>query len=677
MTDSLKRVYAVILLASVLSAAWIAYCRLAAEQENNTVGIIVDFYAMRDLSLQANRSISETLEALKASGVWGIGLEELTVSRAASEGLLMLFNGLEAGPALQAMGLGVLPIRESSVYVVWWPATTPQWFAHALRMHVWPWAREVAYDQGLLVWEIPAGDSGQGHANRAVVAANVGNVGLGLSETAIRYIRQAGLQVVPRFRHASTLNDQQVRWRLRTLDAAFYDAVPVVFAGQRIPGAPDLLAEWISGLQRRGLPMGVIEFSPQPGDRELAQALGNRGIRVHSINPQELLGIDPQVAVERWRRAVRERNVRMLYVRPLPTENPYVQPADNERISPEVMLFQKNVDYVWRIAEAVRLDGFYIGRPAPFRPLVYPWVLLCFSAAGIALGGWLLLSRAVHVEQRHGPWLALAAAAIFAIGYLLGYGAVLQKVFAWMAAVIFPTLAVVRAQSVARTRFGLPKGYWSAAAVSMFGALHVVAMLADVRYMIKTDQFVGVKLAHAVPPALIVLGILLGPLPVVFKRGGTGWQRIQNLLAAQVSVKALIGAAAIGSLALVYLLRTGHEYLPVFALENTVRRSLEALFVVRPRTKEIFFGHPLLVAALHQQSLGRRRVGAWLSVGAVIGQLSVLNTFSHIHTSLIVSLWRTLLGLLLGYVLGWVVAKPVVAWFVPRIVGRKRGEAGV
>ena len=71
MTDSLKRVYAVILLASVLSAAWIAYCRLAAEQENNTVGIIVDFYAMRDLSLQANRSISETLEALKASGVWG------------------------------------------------------------------------------------------------------------------------------------------------------------------------------------------------------------------------------------------------------------------------------------------------------------------------------------------------------------------------------------------------------------------------------------------------------------------------------------------------------------------------------------------------------------------------------------------------------------------------------
>ena len=131
--------------------------------------------------------------------------------------------------------------------------------------------------------------------------------------------------------------------------------------------------------------MGVIELSPQPGDRELAHSLGNRGIRVHSINPQELLGIDPQVAVERWRRAVRERNVRMLYVRPLPTENPYVQPADNERISPEVMLFQKNVDYVWRIAEAVRLDGFYIGDACTFRP----WSIRgCFCVLGGRYSPW-------------------------------------------------------------------------------------------------------------------------------------------------------------------------------------------------------------------------------------------------------------------------------------------------
>lgn len=677
MATSLKRVYAVILLASALSAAWIAFCRLAAEHSNNTVGIIVDFYATRDLSLQTNRTLSETLEALNESGAWGVGLEELTVTRAASEGLLMLFNGLEAGPALQAMGLGVLPARESSAYVVWWPATTPQWFANTLRMHLWPWAREIARDQGLLVWEIPAGDPGEGHANRAVVAANVGNVGLGLSESAIRSIRQAGLQVVPRFRHASTLNDQQVRWRLRTLDAELYDAVPVVFAGQRIAGAPDLLSEWISGLQRRDLPLGVIEFSPQPGDRELAKALGYQAVRLHSISTQELLNIDPHVAVERWRRAARERNVRMLYVRPLPVHNPHVRPADNERMSPEVTLFQKNMEYVRQIAEAVRRDGFQIGRPAPFRPLVYPWVFLCFSAAGIILGGWLLLTRAVQVPEQYGPWLALAAAAVFAIGYLLGYGAMLSKALAWLAAVVFPTLAVVRAQGAARTRFGILKGYWLAAAVSIFGSLHVVAMLGDLSYMIKTDQFVGVKAAHVVPPALIAMGILLGPLPLVFKSGGNGWQRIRNLLAAQIPVRVLIGVAGIGLLALVYLLRTGHDYLPVFALESSVRRLLETLFTVRPRTKELFFGHPLLVAALHQRSLGRRRVGAWLSVGAVIGQLSILNTFSHIHTPLAVSMWRTLLGLLLGYVLGWAIVRPVVAWVVQRISQGKRGEARV
>lgn len=676
MANPLRRVYAVIMLLSVLSAAGIAVSRLSVERANNTVGIMVDYYATRDLSAQTSRSLSETLQALKEAGAWGVGLEELTVDRAAREGLLMLFDGLEAGPALQAMGLGVLPVRESSAYVVWWPATTPQWFAHALRMHLWPWAQETANGRGLLVWEIPAGDPGEGQANRPVVAATVGNLGLGLSETAVRLIRQAGLQVIPRFRHDPTLNEQQVRWRLRQVDSPLYDGVPVVFAGQRIPGSPDLLPEWISGLQTRRLPLGLIEFAPQPGDKELARALGYQGIRLHTINALELLKIDPQVAVERWRRAVRERDVRLLYVRPLPAQNPFVKRSVDESIPPEVILMQRNLEYVQQIAQAVRRDGFGIGRPAPFRPLVYPWLLLCFAAAGIALGSWLLLARAVYLPERYGPWLAAGVAVVFAVGYLLGYGSLLCKVLALVAAVIFPTLGIKWASDVAGARHGVLKGYWLASAVSLLGALHVVAMLSDVRFMLKVDQFVGVKLAHVAPPALIVLGILLGPLPLALGRGGDGWQKLRNLAATQVPVRILGGVALIGLVGLVYVMRTGNDLLPVLTLEQAVRRLLEGWLVVRPRSKELFFGHPLLVAALHQKGLGRRRVGAWLMVGAVIGQLSILNTFSHIHTPLLVSMWRTLLGLVLGFALGWGVVRPVVAWFVARVGEGRRSEIG-
>lgn len=671
MANPWRRVYGVIILLSVLSAAGIAMCRLSVERANNTVGIMVDYYATRDLSIQTNRALSDTLGALKESGVWGVGLEELTVNRAAREGLLMLFDGLEAGPALQAMGLGVLPVRESSAYVVWWPATTPQWLAHALRMHLWPWSQEVANERGLLVWEIPAGDPGEGHANRPVVAATVGNVGLGLSETAVRAIRQAGLQVVPRFRHDPTLNEQQVRWRLRQIAPAFYDGVPVVFAGQRIPGSPDLLPEWISGLQSRHLPLGLIEFAPQTGDKELARALGYQGIRLHTINAQELLKIDPQVAVERWERAVRERDVRMLYVRPLPAQNPFVQQGIDEHTPLDTVLMQRNLEYVRQIAQAVRKGGYELGKPAPFRPLVYPWLLLCFSAAGIALASWWLLTRVVYLPERYGPWLAAGVAVVYAIGYLSGHGSQLSKVLALVAAVVFPTVAIMVASDVAETRHGVLKGFWLASAISLLGALHVVAMLGDVRFMLKVDQFVGVKLAHVAPPVLIVLGILLGPLPLALGRGGEGWQRLRNLVASQVPVKVLLGVALVGLTGLVYVLRTGNDLLPVLALEQTIRRTLESLLVVRPRSKELFFGHPLLVAALHQKGLGKRKVAAWLMVGAVVGQLSILNTFSHIHTPLLVSLWRTVSGLVLGFALGWIVVRPLVAWIMDRV-----GEVG-
>jgi hypothetical protein len=90
------------------------------------------------------------------------------------------------------------------------------------------------------------------------------------------------------------------------------------------------------------------------------------------------------------------------------------------------------------------------------------------------------------------------------------------------------------------------------------------------------------------------------------------------------------------------------------------------LLVARPRTKEFLIGHPLLVAALDQRLRGRKSLSGWLMVGAVIGQLSMVNTFSHIHTPLWVSGLRTGLGLVLGLAIGWVILRPLVEWVVRR-----------
>ena len=101
----------------------------------------------------------------------------------------------------------------------------------------------------------------------------------------------------------------------------------------------------------------------------------------------------------------------------------------------------------------------------------------------------------------------------------------------------------------------------------------------------------------------------------------------------------------------VYILRTGNFGLPVANMEIVLREFLEKVLVVRPRTKEFLIGHPALYILLRE----RRGKAAWLMPVAVIGQLSMVNTFSHIHTPLLVTLIRTGYGLVFGYIIGWTV----------------------
>jgi peptidoglycan/LPS O-acetylase OafA/YrhL len=66
----------------------------------------------------------------------------------------------------------------------------------------------------------------------------------------------------------------------------------------------------------------------------------------------------------------------------------------------------------------------------------------------------------------------------------------------------------------------------------------------------------------------------------------------------------------------------------------------------------VLIGHPLLILALARMA-GGRNTGRWLLLGlGVIGQISIVNTFTHLHTPLAVSIERTLQGLWAGALMG-------------------------
>src|SRR5262249_25033659 len=79
---------------------------------------------------------------------------------------------------------------------------------------------------------------------------------------------------------------------------------------------------------------------------------------------------------------------------------------------------------------------------------------------------------------------------------------------------------------------------------------------------------------------------------------------------------------------------------------------LDALLPVRPRTKEFLVGHPAFVLALALWFRGRRQWAVPLFLVGVLVQVSLLNTFCHIHTPLRLSLIRDVTGLVFGIAIG-------------------------
>lgn len=115
----------------------------------------------------------------------------------------------------------------------------------------------------------------------------------------------------------------------------------------------------------------------------------------------------------------------------------------------------------------------------------------------------------------------------------------------------------------------------------------------------------------------------------------------------------LLGLAAF---ALLLLRRGNFPVLPASEAELGLRALLSEWFA-RPRFKELL-GHPLAVLALLNARWPLWVRGLLLSAG-VVAQASVVNSFSHYHTPLLVSLERTLVALALGLALGLVLTPAV------------------
>jgi hypothetical protein len=151
---------------------------------------------------------------------------------------------------------------------------------------------------------------------------------------------------------------------------------------------------------------------------------------------------------------------------------------------------------------------------------------------------------------------------------------------------------------------------------------------------------------------LQLCGALALAVPLLFSSEDVRSMLRPGVSARRIGFWLFVGAAVLA----LYWMRSGnHPWLSASDLERRSRDALEKFFLARPRFKEFLFGHPFFYIGL---CLTRRPVpGRWWGDGRIflwlglVGQISILNTFTHFQTPLSYCVVRTIYGICLGLAL--------------------------
>ncbi len=502
--------------------------------------------------------------------------------------------------------------------------------------------------------------------------ANIRNTGLGLAPEAQKASAEAQLRIAGRISNFAGVNVISASNVLHSLKNQ--GASTIIFNGDEALGYRGIeksVADLLRSKQRTitdqdapplvptGLVFGEVEFGKQKGDEKISAALHGDYVRVHSIQTAEMGTLDEIDIVDRFVRAVKERNIRFCYVRML------TQSGSNP--------IAANLEFFHKIKKGMEKGslntggGLHFGAAHLFQDTGIPKIV--FLVAGLSTGAavvW-MVTLLIPMTTSNTNISAVISALIFGIAAYAG-GETGRKIAALAAGIVFPTAACLitlpgvrfRKSTIMRTggcvRYAV-KAILLATAITAAGIFHVIALLSTEPFMVVANQFLGIKLQHALPIFIVVYAVLVGSSTVPNETWLQYKARCRESLKSVFNEPARYGTMIIGLLAIALLAlvvaRSGNDPgTGVSGFEMKTRSILDHIFPVRPRTKELLGGHPAFILAIAWWWRGRKNLAIPLFIFGCLGQVSLLNTFCHIHTPLIISVWHGSLGLLLGSLLG-------------------------
>jgi hypothetical protein len=454
------------------------------------------------------------------------------------------------------------------------------------------------------------------------------NKGLNLKKIAV--VEKSGLRVIPRIRNSFNLNSNTIKDKVREISRFG----TVIFAEEEVLGYPSYLKETARALRSNNIKYGFIEFGKQLGDNVLSSGMGLNVIKVHSIPQEEMENLSVKEMKERFLRAVRERGIRALYVHTLQYPESGME------------LLDTNTAFISDLKSSLIKGGYSIGEASSPKGSATGAFARMLIGLGVASGVILLLAYFVEINY------------FLVIAMLIFIAAIPStKILALLSTIVFPSYAVIsqfpaKKEDIVNSFISVPiVMVMSIAAITGLGAMFTAALLTSPSYMLGASTFSGVKLAF-IMPILIISGYFFlrdeqGSLKI--KKMYPKIKELLNMNIKVLHVALLLIAAVAGA---ILILRSGNFGLPVPGVEKAARGALENALLIRPRTKEFLIGYPaLIIASIYYLRGGNAWLWLMLAIGA-LAPISLTNSFCHIHTPLMITAIRSVMGLVLGIAVG-------------------------
>ena len=385
-------------------------------------------------------------------------------------------------------------------------------------------------------------------------------------------------------------------------------------SGEYVSGYPNVSA-LANAANDLGIPLAKVEFSKQVGASQLEAQISPNLLSLHSVTNEEMTSrrLSRPALRDRMIRAAVERSVRLLLYRTAPMTTASFKFADYADSWPDTVYARRNLTH--NIISALAMSAVLI---------------FCVYCYFVRMG----MTEGMRTQ------IFFAAFGVI-LAFLILKVSIAARIAGAFTAPMIAVEASLLAMDDAKSRRIIP-----AFVFVVTGGLALASFFSTTEFMMRLKAFSGVKLTLMLPPVLVILHDLKRR---IHPESLTEFLSRPPLWGEIILYGALMGAIG-------FAILRSDNVANISGIETRVRESLEHLLIARPRTREMLIGYPSLLLwgflARHDYFKLYREI---FRVGAVLGFSSVINSFCHFHTPMMLILLREFNGLWTGLLAGLVV----------------------